>query len=541
MTTGLLGTGLVNDPWLIGTKAEMATVLRDNASTGFYRVTRDLYQSDSAPIQLTALVTSAGSAAGYAPKVIDLNGFELYAAMAYSVASGSAAFISTIHFKNGVIRFYTTISASGTIIYALYRCFVTDCSIRAQSYGTASTTYLFFSEDSHPALITREIRRVVITNLDNASVALTNYYRTYITTTGFTISDAYMFTSASGMEPRFTKRSTNITLASLPAIFATNGWWEAASLLYPYQIESVALSLSTLDGGSAVSRMVWLENNRQLILLGLTDVSGVAEFTARVLKNTGFTLYASEDLVAAPIRGGAAIVAGGWYVPPVQNAYVYQASAAGTLGDLTGVVFAGSPVVVSGITFTPFQRRLPAISDRLTVAAFGSAISRTLDNATGGGGGPVIDGDPAYLDGVVEEIHPMLGTLRALVNAEVVVFEKRVTGYVAMGSAYSNAVGEFRVNTEVYGGGDIFAFAADFPGVIWQAGIELNTGDRVRPTVNNGYVYEIVTAGNSGATEPSWWADTGDGTEGAIGGATAKARPYYQPVGHGPLKMTFVE
>lgn len=135
----------------------------------------------------------------------------------------------------------------------------------------------------------------------------------------------------------------------------------------------------------------------------------------------------------------------------------------------------------------------------------------------------------------------MLGTLRSLVGAEVFVFERRGSDFVAQGSAYSNEIGEFLVNTDVYGGGDVFAFAADFPGVIWQAGIALNIGARVRPTVNNGYVYEIITAGNSGATEPMWWADEGDGTEGSIGGATAKARPYYQPVGHGPLKMTFVE
>lgn len=199
--------------------------------------------------------------------------------------------------------------------------------------------------------------------------------------------------------------------------------------------------------------------------------------------------------------------------------------------------------MLNGVTYTPSAVYPEMASSRTSLQTGGAQQLFTFDTASlgGGGGGPVIEGDPAYLDGVVEEIHPLLGTVRALVNAEVSVFEKRDTGYVVMGSAYSNAVGEFRVNTEVYGGGDVFAFAADFPGVAWQAGLELSTGTRVRPTVNNGYVYEVITPGNSGATEPTWWADAGDGTEGAIGGATAKARPYYQPVGHGPLKMTFIE
>lgn len=157
-----------------------------------------------------------------------------------------------------------------------------------------------------------------------------------------------------------------------------------------------------------------------------------------------------------------------------------------------------------------------------------------------GGGATVLEGDPAYLDGVVEEIHPIEGTVRPLANAEVNVFEWRGDSYVAMGRALSGVQGEFRVDTQFYGGGDVFSFASDFPGVTWRSNLVLGVGDRVRPSVNNGYVYEVVGSGNTGATEPTWWADSGDGTEGAIGTATAKARPYYQPVGHGPLKMTLV-
>ncbi|BCY01595.1 hypothetical protein PszF2a_13840 [Stutzerimonas stutzeri] len=150
-------------------------------------------------------------------------------------------------------------------------------------------------------------------------------------------------------------------------------------------------------------------------------------------------------------------------------------------------------------------------------------------------------GDPAYLDGVVEEIHPMTGARQALANCEVVAFERRGSAYVAMGNTFSDGVGGFRLETNIYGGGDVFAFAADFPGVIFQPGVQLNVGDRIRPALANGYVYEIVQPGSAGASEPVWWPDQGGGTEGAIGTARARARPYYQPVGHGPLKMTLIE
>lgn len=224
-----------------------------------------------------------------------------------------------------------------------------------------------------------------------------------------------------------------------------------------------------------------------------------------------------------------------------------------TPGTLTTVFrnsYTSAPVT-GGVNWIPPQSRLVVDGSALFYAAPISAalihplwVRNEHDGEVtepGGGTGPVITGDPAYLDGVVEEVHPLLGTLRPLASAEVIAFERRGSEYVAMGSTYSNVAGEFRVETEVYGGGDIFAFAADFPGAVWQAGAYLELGDRVRPSVNNGFVYEVISAGNTGATEPAWWADAGDGTEGSIGSATAKARPYYQPVGHGPLKMTLVE
>lgn len=539
----LLGSGTVGDPWQITTREEMAFVLRDRLGTGFYRVLRDIYLLDSSPLQLTPLLTVAGEAPSYQPKVIDLNGYSVYVAATLPTASAQYAVFPVIHFKNGEVRFNVAHAAATQTVYVLYMCFATDCAIRGKitgAFGASGTSFLFYSETNHAALITREIRRVVITGLDSAGTAITRFNRTYITS-AVPISQAYIFGTTTNMYAGFTSRSTQITLISLPAEFANNGWWESAPLLYPCQMESVGLSIETLESGEPVRRVVWVENDRQLVMLGLTNEAGLGNFTAVVRRDTGFTIYASEDLAAPPLRAGLAVLSGGWYCPPNQNDYVYQASAGGTLGSLSGITFGGSPVVVSGITFTPLSRRRSAVSDRLSVASFGFSISRVLDTVGEGGGGPVIEGDPAFLDGLVEEIHPMLGTVQPVVGSEVVVFERRAGGYVAMGSAFTNAMGEFRAETEVYGGGDVFAFAADFPGVVWMPGLDLGLGARVRPPISNGYVYEIITAGVAGSTEPAWWADQGDGTEGYIGSARAKAKPYYQPVGHGPLKMTFVE
>lgn len=311
----LLGSGTAGDPWQITTREEMAFVLRDRLGTGFYRVLRDIYLLDSSPIQLTPLLTTQDQAAGYQPKVIDLNGYGVYVATTLPTASTAYAVLPVMHFKNGEIRFNVAHAATSQTVFVLYMCFATDCAIRGKitgAFGASGTSYLFYSETNHAALITREIRRVVITELDSPSAAITRFNRTYITTP-VPISQAYIFGSTTNMYTGFTSRSTQITLVSLPAEFSSNGWWESAPLLYPYQVESVGISVETLDSGEPVQRIVWVENDRQLVMLGLTSVAGVGSFTAVVRRNTGFTLYASEDLAAPPLRAGLAVVSGGWY------------------------------------------------------------------------------------------------------------------------------------------------------------------------------------------------------------------------------------
>ena len=530
------GSGTEIDPWQITLIGELTSTLRNASESGFYRIMNDLDTGSYyglTPITITV-------AAGYSPKVIDGNGYTVRFSGSQPTSNTCCVFAG-VHFKN--IKIHASIGMGGSYtLYLNYRCSLTDVAFYAGvNTNFAVNTYLVHSDANTPFLIARDMRRVTLFK-EGSPASVVSYFLT-MSLSGVSASQMYVYTTAS-VSAGLTKRTVPLTLADLNGLtanaFSDNGWWQSGVEMLPLQSEQVALTLQTIAGGAAASRRLWLENERYTNYIGDSDVEGLAQFNVRIRKWSSFTIYASEDFAADELRDGKLIQAGAWYLPPTDNGYVYQADVGGRTTSLAGVTFADQPVTVDGILFTPRPVYKAVLSERSSVLRDGSAQTIVLDNA-GGGGGPVIEGDPAYLDGVVEEIHPMLGTVRALANAEVLAFERRGTEYVPMGSAYSNAVGEFRVETEVYGGGDIFAFAADFPGVIWQAGIALNTGDRVRPTVNNGYVYEVVTPGNSGATEPQWWADTGDGTEGAIGGATAKARPYYQPVGHGPLKMTLVE
>ena len=421
-------------------------------------------------------------------------------------------------------------------------CSLQDVSINLSVLGSGS--FALFGGASGASLGPRVFRRVTVARQDPYAAADV-WYSSGESFTDVTVEHAYAYVSTTTL-PAGIIRVTAYTLVNIDALssgaFSLAGWHQDQGFVKPAPLDQITLNLLTYVSGVAASRMVWAEVQGSISFVGTTDSVGAGTFVFRVKKFAGFTLLASEEATANLVSAGRTVAAGSLWVAPVASDYSYVAQQTGLTGSLSGLSWGSSPVVCGAVTFSPVLRRPAASTRRYTAASDGLSINISIDASTGGGGGgPVIEGDPAYLDGHVEQYHPMLGVLMPLANTEVFAFELRGSAFVAMGSAYSNALGEFRVETEVYGGGDIFAFAADLPGVIWQAAIELSTGDRVRPTVNNGYVYEVITPGNSGATEPTWWADAGDGTEGAIGGATAKARPYYQPVGHGPLKMTLVE
>lgn len=525
MTFPTKGSGTELDPWLIEDSTAWLTVLRTSGSGGFYRLTTDV---TGTPASITV---SQGNL--YTAKVIDGDGYTISVVM--TISNGGCA-MAGLHFRNCVIQ--VSAFGSGTR-YVLLNCYATDCVILGRLYNTG-TVYLFYRQSQGAPLIPQALTRVLLLPSESPSGQVTDNWYSFA---GVEVVDCYVNKSGTN-NTEFSNIGVTPTVAHLDAIsdnsFSDNGWWQGEVHAVPWQSEVVTLTTQTLVQGFPSSRQIWAESEKRIHSLGMSDENGAAQALLRLRKRAAFTLFSSEDYGADDLYSGRVVEAGKWYLPPGGGDYVYLAGSGGRVIAVDSAAFSDQSVTIDGVIFTPRRRYQAAMSDRRSVVRNGAIQQVTLDTG-GGGGGPVIEGDPAYLDGVVEEIHPMTGARQALSNCEVVAFERRGGDYVAMGSTYSDGIGGFRLETEVYGGGDVFAFAADFPGVIFQPGVPLNVGDRIRPALANGYVYEIVQPGTAGPAEPVWWPDQGGGTEGDIGTARARARPYYQPVGHGPLKMTLIE
>ncbi|MDG9926366.1 MULTISPECIES: hypothetical protein [unclassified Pseudomonas] len=536
MTAGLNGTGSQADPWLIETSAHWATVLRDSASTGYYRVTGDVAAG------FTSGITQAAARA-YKCKVIDGGGYSLV--LNVNPQASLAASMAGVMLRNAVLSSFSNSSGSTSTIVPFVNCYFTDCYVRCSLSNFFNAAYFADIREDFVALEAKEFRRVLLTGAVSATSmpSMTSFYAGQSL-----VTFVHVYGYAGSTQTWYTRLTAKPTLATLDGqasnAFSAAAWYtdETLDAPRPYFAETVSLVLLTKVDGVVKARQLYYEAEGRWTLLGSTDADGALTLDVRIRRWLTFAVFASEDFGLDRLQEGFYFAAGRYYLPPTDTGYIYQAGEAGRALGLGAITFGSSPVTVNGVTFTPSPAYKTVSSPRTTRLTGGAQQFITLDTASGsGGGGPVLEGDPAFLDGVVEEIHPMLGTVQPLANAEVVVVELRADqSYAPMGRALSNLLGEFRVETEVYGGGDVFAFAVDFPGLVWQAGAELGLGARVRPPVNNGYVYEVVVAGTAGSEEPQWWADEGDGTEGYIGTARAKAKPYYQPQAHGPLKMTFV-
>ncbi len=531
----MAGIGTKEDPWLIESATQLSTLFRTQGGGGYYRLTGNF------AVSFSGLNNSA--AQNYQSKIIDAAGYRITITVFTSVSVG--AVLAGVTLVDGFLSIMVYASGQYIIVELFVNCFFTDCLLLLQQQG-AFQAYMGMNYSVFASPEPKEFRRVVVMN--SYTVAGTDF-NSWSATPSTTFVDVFKFTSGAN-GTWYTARSARPTVPVLDSLtsgrFTAAGWFDDTTLPAPrpFFADVVSLVLNTLVDGEPKARSLFYEAGGQFYVLGQSNASGALELTLRVRRWLTFRVVASETYALDRLQSGNYVASGVYYLPPVDNGWKYQASAAGQMSNLQSVSFGSSPVTVNGITLTPYPVYPEMASPRTTLQTGGPQQLFTLDTADlgGGGGGPVLEGDPAFLDGVVEEIHPMLGTVRPLSNAEVVVIELRADqSYAALGRTFSNLLGEFRIDTEVYGGGDVFAFAVDFPGLVWQAGAELGLGARVRPVVNNGYVYEIVSAGVAGGSEPAWWADEGDGTEGAIGSATAKARPYYQPQAHGPLKMTLVE
>ena len=84
--------------------------------------------------------------------------------------------------------------------------------------------------------------------------------------------------------------------------------------------------------------------------------------------------------------------------------------------------------------------------------------------------------------------------------------------------------------------GQILITAIDDYGVPWAANEARGVGERVRPSVPNGYVYQVSSEGVLGAAEPDW--PEGDGEIVTSGSVVLVAKPFYRPKTAGPIVIT---
>lgn len=119
---------------------------------------------------------------------------------------------------------------------------------------------------------------------------------------------------------------------------------------------------------------------------------------------------------------------------------------------------------------------------------------------------------------------------------DLIVVSDDPSGRQIVGEGESETDGTFDLTYTGWDGA-VIVVALDYYGVAFSAVTPLNVGNVVHPTIANGYVYVVTDAGTTGASEPAW------STSGSVvsGSVTFAPRPYYRPVGSGPLKGELVE
>jgi len=166
--------------------------------------------------------------------------------------------------------------------------------------------------------------------------------------------------------------------------------------------------------------------------------------------------------------------------------------------------------------------RWPTISE--TASSF-------LFNVTEGNGG----GGPSTVDATIQVGAAVQGEWKP---REAVVVERmddgqwRVAGYGRTSSDGFRAL-DLKVTTS----GTIFAMSLDEYGTRFVPAQQVQVGQRVRPVVFTGWVYEITEPGVLPPAEPAWWPALGENPSRPLGTARAIAVRYYQPLAHGPLPV----
>ncbi|GEM_PF-3346248 len=159
-----------------------------------------------------------------------------------------------------------------------------------------------------------------------------------------------------------------------------------------------------------------------------------------------------------------------------------------------------------------------------TEQASDSVVTNPTLNVTGSGMGAlyVLSGS------TTEEDNPI---------ANRTIIANQITNGLArvVGQTISDESGNFYMGLDTTNNSPVLATAYQEFGAVWQAEVNLNINDVIRPTVANGFVYRVKIAGITGAVEPNW--PTINATEFTDGTVTFIADVYYQPVSHTPIEL----
>ncbi|MBG6832965.1 hypothetical protein I5I99_29665 [Pseudomonas aeruginosa] len=123
-------------------------------------------------------------------------------------------------------------------------------------------------------------------------------------------------------------------------------------------------------------------------------------------------------------------------------------------------------------------------------------------------------------------------------SRQVVVIERKLDGeWRVAGVGQTAESGRAEIALEVTAGGTTYAMGLDDWGAVFEPRLAVSLGQRVRPTIFSGWLYEVTEAGVLPVAEPEWWPIEGDNPSRQVGTARLQATRYYRPLSHGPFPV----
>ncbi|MEO1828829.1 MAG: hypothetical protein ABGX82_08420 [Pseudomonas sp.] len=151
----------------------------------------------------------------------------------------------------------------------------------------------------------------------------------------------------------------------------------------------------------------------------------------------------------------------------------------------------------------------------------------TINIWTGAGGS--VGGDDAML--------PALVRVDGLPDdRDVVALERTTEGEWRVAGFARAAAGGSVVSLKVLGG-QVYGMAVDDYGIAFLPGLAVTVGQRIRPSVFRGWLYDVTETGTLPEAEPAWWPIEGDNPPRLVGTARLQAVRYYRPLAHGPITV----